>query len=195
MSGHAKHGRWKRGLRRAAGDRRAWIALLSGLLVMIWVGPDAARWVWRAGDEHRIERHMPLIREHAEATGLDVDLVRTVVMAESSGRADAKSNRGAHGLMQITPITEKDVLQRNPDFKRGNLFNPDYNLLIGTRYLSYLLGRFDGDEMLALTAYHMGPTRVSRIQREHPGITPDEILEQHAGPQTRAYVRRVLSER
>lgn len=172
-----------------------WIAVLSGLLVLIWAGPDAARWVWHAGDDERIEQHMPLIEKHAADAGLDVDLVTAVVMAESSGRADAESNRGALGLMQITPITEKDVLQRNPSYKRGNLFDPDYNLKVGTTYLGYLLNRFDGNEMLALTAYHMGPTRVRRIQNENPGITPEQIVEEHAGPQTRAYVRRVLGER
>ena len=78
---------------------------------------------------------MPLIEKHAADAGLDVDLVTAVVMAESSGRADAESNRGALGLMQITPITEKDVLQRNPSYKRGNLFDPDYNLKVGTTYL------------------------------------------------------------
>lgn len=182
-------------MRRAAGDRRFWIAGLSALLVLVWAGPDTARWLKHLGDDHRIDRYAGLIEEYAEAAGLDTELVRAVVMAESSGHADAKSNRGALGLMQITPITEKDVLQRNPDMKRGDLFDPDYNLRVGTTYLGYLLRRFDGDEMLALTAYHMGPTRVRRIQREHQGITPDQILADHAGPKTRAYVRRVLRER
>lgn len=195
MSGHAKHGRWKELLHRAAGDRRAWIAVLSALLVLIWTGPDAARWVKHSGDGHRIEQYVPLMQKYGDAAGLDLDLVRAVVMAESSGRADAKSNRGAHGLMQITPITEKDVLQRNPDLKRGDLFDPDYNLKIGTTYLGYLLRRFDGDETLALAAYHMGPTRVRRILNANPGITPKKLVADHAGPQTRAYVKRVLSER
>ncbi|MEO0515293.1 MAG: lytic transglycosylase domain-containing protein [Planctomycetota bacterium] len=195
MNTSSKHGRWKKKLQQAAGDRRWWIGLLSGLLVMLWAGPDAARWAKHSRDDHRIDQYASLIQQHAEAAGLDVDLVRAVVMAESSGRAKAKSNRGALGLMQITAITEKDVLQRNPRLKQGDLFDPDYNLKIGTTYLGYLLNRFDGDETLALTAYHMGPTRVRRIQREHPGITPDQLVAQHAGPMTRAYVARVLDER
>ncbi|MEM1447228.1 MAG: lytic transglycosylase domain-containing protein [Planctomycetota bacterium] len=195
MSGLVKHGRWNDLLRRAAGNRWAWVGLLSGLLVVIWAGPDAARWVWHAGDAHRIDQYTPLMREHADAAGMDLALVRAVVMAESSGRADAVSPANAKGLMQITAITEQDVLQRNPDLKRGDLFDPDYNLQVGTTYLGYLLRRFDGDETLALAAYHMGPTRVRRIQREHPGITPQQLVADHAGPKTRAYVNRVLSER
>lgn len=195
MNKSSKQGRWKKRLRHAAGDRRWWIGGLSALLVVLWVGPDTARWAKHAGDGHRIEQYAGLMQQHAEAAGLDVDLVRTVVMAESSGRANATSNRGAYGLMQITAITEKDVLQRNPRLKQGDLFDPDYNLKIGTTYLSYLLKRFDGDETLALAAYHMGPTRVRRIQNANPGITPQKLVADHAGPMTRAYVKRVLSER
>ncbi len=195
MNTSSKHGRWKKKLMQAAGDRRWWIGVLSGLLVMLWAGPDAARWVKHSQDGHRIEQYARLIQQHADAAGLDENLVRAVVMAESSGRADATSNRGAYGLMQITAITEKDVLQRNPRLKKGDLFDPDYNLKLGTTYLGYLLDRFDGDETLALAAYHMGPTRVRRIQREYPGLTPDQLVAQHAGPMTRAYVARVLDER
>jgi len=195
MNTSSKHGRWEKRLRRAAGDRRWWIGVLSGLLVALWAGPDAARWAKRTSDGHRIEQYVGLMQRHAAAAGVDIDLVRAVVMAESSGRADAKSNRGARGLMQITAITEKDVLQRNPDLKRGDLFDPNYNLRVGTTYLGYLLRRFDGNETLALTAYHMGPTRVRRIQKANPGVTPEKLVADHAGPMTRAYVRRVLSER
>lgn len=169
--------------------------MLVGLILAgAWLLPMAGRWAKGRWDAGRVAALEPQIREHAEATGLDPELVRAVVTAESGGDPDAKSNRGAHGLMQITAITEKDVLQRHPSLERGDLFDVDYNLRIGTTYLAYLIKRFDGDRMLALTAYHMGPTAVRRIQRENPGITPEELLAEHAGPQTRAYVRRVLAD-
>jgi len=114
---------------------------------------------------------------HANEQGLDVDLVRAVVQAESGGDWRAESPVGAKGLMQVTPIALADVQQRF-GVGGGNLFNPDYNLHVGTLYLSHMLERFDGDIPLALRAYHMGPTDVAR------GKDP--------GPQTRAYVERVL---
>ncbi|MEL7087392.1 MAG: lytic transglycosylase domain-containing protein, partial [Planctomycetota bacterium] len=182
---------------------RRWIA--GGLVVLIvslWLLPGvfpvllsgAGRWGKSHWDAGRVAELEPRIREHAAAAGLDPEFVRAVVTAESGGDPAAKSNRGAHGLMQITAITEKDVLQRNPGWPRGDLFEIDYNLKVGTTYLAYLIDRFDGDEMLALTAYHMGPTAVRRIQRKHPGISPADLLAEHAGSKTRAYVRRVLEE-
>ncbi len=121
-------------------------------------------------------------------------LVRAVVEIESGGRPRVRSERGAVGLMQITPITEKDVLNRNPDFARGDLTDPAYNLLIGTTYLQQMLQRFDGDLKLALAAYHMGPTAVAKGRREHPQLDTDALIRQIAGPKTRAYVTNVLRE-
>ena len=133
-----------------------------------------------------------LIAEHAEAT----DLPRG---PGPGGRADrervahaaARSHKDAVGLMQITPITLKEVRRHHPDLPRGDLTDPAFNLRVGTAYLAYLLDRFDGDQTLTLAAYHMGPTAVRRLQRAHPDLSPDALIDAHAGPQTRAYVKKV----
>lgn len=132
-----------------------------------------------------------LIVKHAQDRDLSVALVRAVVEAESGGDPVARSETDARGLMQVMPLTHQDVRERFglPD---GNLYDPDYNLLIGTHYLRYLLDRFDQDTTLALAAYHMGPTRLARHRREDPGLGSAELVEKHAGSKTRAYVRRVL---
>lgn len=130
---------------------------------------------------------------HANEQGLDVELVRAVVQAESSGDRLAQSKLGAKGLMQIMPIAHKEV-KRRYKIKDGDLFDVDYNLRVGTLYLAYLLERFDGDVTLALAAYHMGPTRVSKRMRKDPGLTPAELVKKHGGPQTRAYVEKVLKQ-
>ena len=160
--------------------------VIGGLLPWLVDGARSAR-----ADQH-LDQHAALIRAHADRSGLPEDLVRTVVRAESGGRADAVSPIGARGLMQVTAITERDVLQRNPELSAGDLFDPDYNLRVGTTYLAYLLQRFDGDLPLALMAYHMGPTAVRRGEAKHPGLDAQQLLETHAGPQTRAYVRKIL---
>jgi len=147
---------------------------------------------WRIA--RQMARHDALIREHAAAAGLAYELVRAVVEAESGGDPRAESELGARGLMQIMPLTEQDVLQRNPALAErvGDLSEPDYNLAVGTAYLRQLHERFGGDRTLMLTAYHMGPTRVAKLLKRHPGLTPKQLLERHAGPKTRAYVARVL---
>ena len=131
------------------------------------------------------------IAHHAAEQGLDVALVSAVVQAESGFDWQAESGKGAKGLMQVTPVALEDVRQR---FKigSGDLFNIDYNLRVGTLYLAYLIERFEGDVTLAVAAYHMGPTRVAMGLKKHPNLTPGEVVAKHGGPQTRAYVKKVL---
>lgn len=144
------------------------------------------------GERHRVGGHDALIARHARTTGLDVDLVRSVVTHESGGDPGAQSNKAARGLMQITAITERDVLNRNRDLVAGNLYDPEYNVMVGTTYLAYLLKRFDGDRTLAVAAYHMGPTAVRRAMNDDPDLPSIDLVQKYGGPQTRAYTAKVL---
>ncbi len=128
---------------------------------------------------------------HAMEQGLDVQLVAAVVEAESGGDWLAESDAGAKGLMQVMPIALRDVRERY-DVGPGDLFDPDYNLRVGTLYLRHLLDRFDGDVRLAVAAYHMGPSKLARGKRDEPGLSSQQLIDKHAGPKTKAYVERVL---
>lgn len=128
---------------------------------------------------------------YAQEQGLEVSLVNAVIEAESSWDWRAESSVGAKGLMQVTDIALEDV-KRLEGIDDGNLFEVDYNLRVGTLYLAYLFDRFDGDITLAVAAYHMGPTAVSKGQRKYPDRSSRDMIEKHGGPQTRAYVKKVL---
>jgi len=175
---------WYRVWRRLS--RRGRAALVAGVLAagaVLFAG---------GGAHHRVGGHDALIARHARATGLDEALVRSVVTHESGGDARAVSPAAARGLMQITAITERDVLQRNPGLQAGDLFHPDYNVKVGTTYLAYLLKRFDGDRTLAVAAYHMGPTAIRRAMNADPDLPSLDLVQKHGGPQTRAYTAKVL---
>ena len=175
-------------------SNRALIIVAAAVVVLVLavvVAPRLARQAHHEVKKDRVQDHEALIVEHADATALPRDLVRAVVLAESGGYAAAESPKGAVGLMQITPITLKEVRRHDPDLPRGDLTDPAFNLRVGTAYLAYLLDRFDQDRTLALAAYHMGPTAVRRLQRAHPQLTPEQLVARHAGPQTRAYVAKV----
>ena len=103
---------------------------------------------------------------------LDPLLVSAVIGVESAWNAEAVSIKGAIGLMQLMPETAK-ILQVDP-------WDPEGNVDGGSRYLSSLLDRFDGDLELALAGYNAGPLAVER----YGGIPPY--------PETVAYVERVL---
>lgn len=180
---------WYRRGPKVLGYQPGWLWWAAALMLVVILGVLVERQVAR----HRVNQAYIAERmaHHADEQGLDLALVSAVVEAESGGDWLAESEAGAKGLMQVTPIALKDVRQREA-IAGGDLFDPDYNLRVGTLYLRHLLDRFEGDLALAIAAYHMGPTKVARGLKKYPGLSSQEMIAKHAGPKTRAYVEKVL---
>jgi hypothetical protein len=106
---------------------------------------------------------------------IDVDLLASLVKAESGSNVRAVSPAGARGLMQLMPGTATQ-LGVNDSFK------PDQNVRGGSAYLDALLTRYNNKLALALAAYNAGPAAVDKYH----GIPPYR--------ETRAYVARVIHE-
>ncbi len=118
--------------------------------------------------------HEMLIKAGGEHN-LDVDLLASLVKAESNGNARAVSSAGARGLMQLMPSTAAELGVQDS-------FKPDQNVRGGSAYLDGLLTRYHDKLALALAAYNAGPAAVDRYH----GIPPYY--------ETRAYVARVIHE-
>lgn len=88
--------------------------------------------------------------------GVDPALVRAVIHAESAFDPNALSNKGAQGLMQLIPATAER-------FGVTDAFSAAENIRGGTRYLAWLLKRFDGDMRLAAAGYNAGEGAVDRF--------------------------------
>jgi len=106
---------------------------------------------------------------------IDVELLASVVKAESGFHTNAVSRTGARGLMQLMPSTARTL-------GVNDAFQPDQNIAGGAAYLDYLLTRYHNDISLALAAYNAGPGAVDRYH----GVPPFR--------ETRAYVARVENE-
>lgn len=109
----------------------------------------------------------------ADEHGVDPALALAVVEIESAGRADARSPKGALGLMQLMPATAQRYGVADP-------LDPDANLRGGIRYLRDLLRQFGSTE-LALAAYNAGEGAVMRHGNAIPPFA-----------ETQAYVPKVL---
>lgn len=124
-------------------------------------------------------------------------LYKAVIAQESGGKADAVSNVGAVGLMQVMPATAREIA-KELGVKDYDLKDPETNKRFGQYYLDKLLNMFDGDAGLALTAYHSGPGRVRQLIKKSGGRTLEDILsvpfkEGGLGPVGRKYAKQVLA--
>jgi len=87
-----------------------------------------------------------------------VDLLLAVASIESALNPDARSNKNAHGIMQIQwPGTARHLGVR----RLSELYNPCLNIELGARYLKELLDANNGDVQRALAAYNYGPGRIA----------------------------------
>jgi len=124
-------------------------------------------------------------------------LYEAVITQESGGKADAVSDVGAIGLMQVMPATARDIA-KELGVKKYDLKDPETNKRFGQYYLDKLLNMFDGDAGLALTAYHSGPGKVQKLLKKTGGTSLEDILsvpfkEGGLGPVGRKYAKQVLA--
>ena len=114
-----------------------------------------------------------LIRTACVRYGVEFELVKALIKAESAFNPWAISRAGARGLMQLMPETAAD-------HGVADIHSPRQNIEGGVRHLRLLLERFDGDVTLALAAYNAGAGAVDKYN----GIPPYQ--------ETQQYVRKVL---
>jgi soluble lytic murein transglycosylase-like protein len=102
-----------------------------------------------------------IIFDTAQREGLDPRFVHAVIWQESKYVIAARSHAGAQGLMQLMPATAKRFGCDDPN-------NVQENIEAGTKYLHWLLKRFDGNVELALAGYNAGEGAVDK----YDGIPP-----------------------
>lgn len=142
--------------------------------------------LWRAT---RPLVHKDIIDVHAAAEGFDPVFVLALVRVESGFSRSARSRRGAVGLMQIMPVTAREMALRlglDPD--RVVLDDPDTNIRLGIKYLDVLRQEFGEDRVALLAAYNAGPKK-AREWRQGGTLSLDAI----SFPETKMFVQRVLA--
>ena len=115
-----------------------------------------------------------LITSIGETEGVDPRFIHAVIWQESKYEQHARSHVGAQGLMQLMPATARRFGCKDPH-------DPAANIAAGTKYLSWLLKRFDGNVELALAGYNAGEGSVDKYN----GIPPYR--------ETQNYVRIITS--
>jgi hypothetical protein len=115
-----------------------------------------------------------IIYRAGEKQGVDPRFIHAVIKQESRYNPKAVSSAGAQGLMQMMPATSERFGLKDP-------FDPKANVEAGTKYLKWLLKRFDGDVSLALAGYNAGEGSVDKYK----GVPPYN--------ETQNYVKKIVA--
>ena len=162
----------------AEGQPEGWQDIDASLIAAVEPLPDSPKSVSivASGTAPVASTDIPgLIARAGAQRNIDVDLLASVIHAESGFHTNAVSPAGARGLMQLMPGTARTLGVQDS-------FNPGQNINGGAAYLDQLLTRYHDDVTLAVAAYNAGPGAVDRYH----GVPPYR--------ETRVYVARVLNE-
>ncbi|HEX5467832.1 MAG TPA: lytic transglycosylase domain-containing protein [Gaiellaceae bacterium] len=157
------------------------LALAGGAFAYIHSDPD-----WYVRLRYPLD-YQEIVTGHARNYDLDPALLAAVIYRESKFDAQAHSDSGAIGLMQLLPDTAKGIALHTGGsrFEVDDLWNPEINVRYGAFYLRRLLNKY-GDIRLALAAYNAGQANVDEWRAERQAIP---------FPETRQYVDEVLEAR
>lgn len=122
---------------------------------------------------NRLSKYDDIVNHASETYGVDKNIIKSVILAESSAKENAVSSANAKGLMQIIDSTAKYL-------GINNVFDPKENIMGGAKYLSELLRKYNGNLKFALAGYNAGPGNVDKYN----GIPPFN--------ETQTYVKRVI---
>jgi soluble lytic murein transglycosylase-like protein len=119
-----------------------------------WNFDENSRPLWES-------KYNDIIIAAARKHDIDAALVSAVIKAESDYNPRTVSHKGARGLMQLMPATAKR-------FGVSNSFDPEENIYAGTKYLRWLLDKFEGNADLAVAGYNAGEGNISKYN----GVPP-----------------------
>ncbi len=135
--------------------------------------------------------NLSLIQTATTEYKVDPLLVLSVMKQESAFNSDAVSSSNAYGLLQIIAPTARDL---DPQLVNlSDLFIPQKNIRLGAKYIQQLLNRYQGNIILAASAYNAGPTNTDRWLKEAPlDVSSEEFIELIKYRETHDYVQNVL---
>jgi soluble lytic murein transglycosylase len=159
--------------------------------VLLSLPKPSNRWAW---DCLFPRPHQAVVAQAEQRYGVSATLLYAVMRRESAFRADALSDAGAQGLMQLMPATaEKVSAQANLECDASELLAPQFNIQLAAKYLHTLSDSFAHQGPLLLAAYNAGPAVVSRWLEHGETLPLDVWIARIPYAETRTYVSQVIT--
>ncbi len=139
-------------------------------------------------------KYTEYVEKYAKENNLDEMLVYAIIKAESNFEPNITSSSGAMGLMQIMEETAKEIaeeLEYSYDTKEV-LYQPETNIMLGTKYFSNLLEIYKNNINIALAAYNAGIGNVDKWIKNGIIQADGSDIENIPFKETNNYVRKIL---
>lgn len=177
--------------------------------LMIGVAKLAQKWGWhsraiasaaQSGYYDDVSMRFPLsyqdeVQNRAEQLNIEPHWIYGILRQESAFVEDARSEKGALGLMQLMPQTGRHIAKRVGKPLRNNyeLLNPERNIQLGSAYLREMRAKLFNHPVLATAAYNAGAQKVMRWLPKTESVEADIWIETIPYDETRDYLERVLA--
>ena len=136
-------------------------------------------------------KYSEYVEKYSEEYDVDKYLIYSIIKSESNFNENAHSSKSAIGLMQLMKNTG-DEIGKKIGIENVDLYNEEMNIMIGTKYISDLIEKYDGNINLAIIAYNAGTGNVNKWIEDGVIKADGSDIENVPYKETNMYIRKIL---
>lgn len=141
------------------------------------------------------QEYSEYVNKYAQINDIDPMWIYAIIKVESDFDKNATSNSGAKGLMQLMDSTAEEIAKSLgiQNFENNMLYNPEINIMLGTKYFDNLLTKYNENYYLAIAAYNGGIGNVDTWIEKGIINSDGSNIENIPYKETNMYVRKTLN--
>ena len=161
------------------------IILIIGFILVINIKEQMMKSMYK-------KEYSEYVEKYSKEYKVEADLIYAIIKAESNFESDAISKQNAQGLMQLMYSTAEEIAESiDLELTKENIFEPEINIQLGTKYISNLLQKYECVEV-ALAAYNAGSGNVDKWIKNGTIKSDGSDIENIPYKETNAYVRKIM---
>lgn len=162
------------------------------IFVIVVIVIVAALNVKTIGKHYYPMKYSKYIYEYSSKYNLSPYYVAAIAKTESNFNPEAKSNKNAYGIMQITEETGQWAAEKMglKDFSADKLYDPEYSIRMGCWYLDNLRQEFNNWDLVS-AAYNGGRGNVRSWLNNKDHSKDGKNIHYIPFPETDKYVKKI----
>lgn len=141
------------------------------------------------------QEYSEYVNKYAQMYEIDPMWIYAIIKVESNFDSNVTSGSGARGLMQLMDSTATDLAKELnvENFETNMLYNPEINIMLGTKYFDKLLAKYNENYYLAIAAYNGGIGNVDEWIKKGIIGSDGSNIENIPYKETNMYVRKTIN--